>query len=91
MLYQSFLARFAKFNPTRLLPLKAPARAKQPPCYRFCEAGHLLRSTDGGHTWREAVHVEPGYHYLRLWRAGDETRLRLEYADRTVEVSDREV
>jgi hypothetical protein len=91
MLHQSFLARFAKLNPARLLPQRLQARPKLPPRYRFSETGHLLRSTDGGQTWREAVHLEPGYHYLRLWRAGDETRLRLEYADRVVEVSEGDV
>jgi hypothetical protein len=83
MLQPSLLARFAKLNPARLL---TPARPKLPPCYRFSEAGHLLRSTDGGRTWCEVVHLEPGYRYLRLWRVGGETRLRLEYDDYTVEI-----
>lgn len=75
MLQPSFLARFARLNPARLLP----------PRYRFSEAGHLECSKDGGRTWCEVVHLEPGYHYLRLWRVGDETRLRLEYEDHSVE------
>lgn len=87
MLQPSLLARFAKLNPARLL---TPPRPKTPPRYRFSEAGHLLRSTDDGRTWCEVVHLEPGYRYLRLWRVGDETRLRLEYDDHCVEASSAE-
>lgn len=85
MLQPSFLARFARLNPARLLPPRRPAHPRLPPRYRFSEAGHLERSRDGGRTWCEVVHLEPGYHYLRLWRVGDETRLRLEYEDHSVE------
>ncbi|MDW8325839.1 MAG: hypothetical protein RMK99_04670 [Anaerolineales bacterium] len=74
-------------NPARLL---TPPRPKLPPRYRFSAAGHLERSTDGGHTWHEVVPLEPGYRYLRLWRVGDETRLRVEYDDHPVEMSSAE-
>jgi len=85
MLHPTFLARLNRFNPARLLPLRLQARPKLLPRYCFSDAGHLLRSTDGGRTWREAARLEPGYHSLRLWRAGDETCLRLEYADHPIE------
>ena len=87
MLRRSFFNHLPALNFARWLPGRQPAaRTITRPRFQFTPTGQLMCSTDGGRTWVEALAVEPGYRTLQLWQHGAETHLRLEYADRCLEL-----